>query len=424
MFGPNDSKSARSVCSPTPRATGGSRNVLPAPRPGGRSGSKGGQKRSDCLLTPRATGGSRNVLPAPGPGGRSGSKGGQKRSDCLPMPRATGGSRNVLPAPGPAPGPGFTLVELLVVIAIIGMLVGLLLPAVQQAREAARRMQCSNNLKNIGLALLNHESTMRAFPAVRLGIDADIPPELGTSVKCDQRYAGSGFVAIAPNLELTATYLALNEGKIMPFMEDGTTSGWKTAAMTDAIGTRPPIFKCPSETSQDTTPSDSGIGNSNAVGITCGTSSYAFCCGTNALAKLKMKDYYSVKHNNNGAFIYRVKRKSQEFRDGLSNTFFVGEVYESDQDWSRCCWAYTNVMRSCMRSCENPLNCKLGQGISHSGSPSNTTYNGAFGSLHVGGGNFVFGDGHVQLINDGIQMTTYQALATRSGGEVIQENIQ
>lgn len=317
----------------------------------------------------------------------------------------------------------FTLVELLVVIAIIGMLVGLLLPAVQQAREAARRMSCTNNLKNIGLGIMNYESERKAFPALRLGIDADIPPELGSNVKCDKRYAGSGFVAISPYLELTATYMVLNEGKIMPFQEDSTTKGWKTDAMVSAIQIRPPVFKCPSETAMDTTESDSGLGNSKAVGLTCGTSSYAFCCGTKALTCLKKKDYYSVKHNNDGAFMYRRLLKGSEFKDGLSNTIFVGEVTESDQNWSRCCWAYTNVMRSCMRGCENPLNCKLGQGITHSGSPSNTQYNGAFGSMHTGGGHFVFGDGHVQFVNEGILMETYQALATRKGQEVIEESL-
>lgn len=113
---------------------------------------------------------------------------------------------------------GFTLVELLVVIAIIGMLVGLLLPAVQQAREAARRMACSNNMKNIGLAFLNHESLQLKFPPLRYG--TDIIPGYDDGWTADRRYAGSGFLCAAPYLELTNQYLALNEGKILPCTED------------------------------------------------------------------------------------------------------------------------------------------------------------------------------------------------------------
>lgn len=191
--------------------------------------------------------------------------------------------------------------------------------------------------------------------------------------------------------------------------------------MLEAIAIRPPVFKCPSETSQDTTPTDDGINNSTAKNIPCGTCSYAMCCGTNGIASMKNGDYLSVKVRNNGAFQYHTYRQAQEFTDGLSNTFFAGEVVESDQNWSQCSWAYTTILRSCMRSCENPLNCKLEQGIFISGKPSNATYNGAFGSMHPGGGNFVFGDGHVTFISEGIQLETWRALATRNGGEIFTE---
>ncbi|MDO4585386.1 MAG: DUF1559 domain-containing protein [Planctomycetia bacterium] len=316
---------------------------------------------------------------------------------------------------------GFTLVELLVVIAIIGMLVGLLLPAVQQAREAARRMQCSNNLKNIALAFLNYESLQQAFPPVRLGIDADIPPGMTGTVTCDKRYAGSGFLLVCPYLEQMALYTALNEGKIMPFQSDSTTSGWKTDAVVEALKTRPPIFKCPSSTAVDVVHSDTGLGDSPNVGIPCGTCSYAMCCGTNGVATLKQKDYTATKHKNTGIFLYRVKTAAQEIHDGLSNTFFAGEVTASDTPGSLCCWAYTNVIRSCMRTVENPLNTPIEGGLYHSGSPSNTTYNGAFSSEHPGGGHFCYADGHVEFLSDGISYEAYYAMGTRAGNEVIRE---
>jgi len=315
----------------------------------------------------------------------------------------------------------FTLVELLVVIAIIGMLVGLLLPAVQQAREAARKMQCSNNLKNIGLAFLNYESQQKQFPPLRHG--SDNIPGFDDSWGGDKRYAGSGFLMAAPNLELTALYLALNEGKIMPFKDDSTTIKWKTDEMVAALAVRPSVFKCPSEPSKDTSEVDLGIANSSAIGLTAGTCSYAMCCGSIGVASMKKNDYVATKFKNNGAFQYYTYRKTSEFPDGLSNTFFAGEVYDSDQQWSQCCWAFTTILRSCMRSVENPLNTGLNQGIYiDKGIQSKASYNGAFGSLHIGGGNMVFGDGHVTYISNGIQLETWQALGTRNKGEVIQEN--
>ncbi|MDO4575497.1 MAG: DUF1559 domain-containing protein [Planctomycetia bacterium] len=118
---------------------------------------------SACLPTPLATGGSRNVPP------RTRGREARSASACLPTPLATGGSRNVLPAPGPVavvcrPHLAFTLVELLVVMIIIGMLVAFLMPAVNMARAAARKAQCTNHMHQIGLALANYEQANGGFP--------------------------------------------------------------------------------------------------------------------------------------------------------------------------------------------------------------------------------------------------------------------
>ena len=107
--------------------------------------------------------------------------------------------------------PGFTLVELLVVIAIIGILVGLLLPAVQAAREAARRMQCSNNVKQITLSCHNYESAYKRFPAMQCGTGGVHPGSIQGSA---QRFAMSGHYAILPFIEQNALFQSItNDGR-------------------------------------------------------------------------------------------------------------------------------------------------------------------------------------------------------------------
>ncbi len=133
----------------------------------------------------------------------------------------------------------FTLVELLVVIAIIGILVGLLLPAVQAAREAARRMQCSNNLKQLGLAALNYEAAHKRFPARQVGSGA-IAGQPGPN---GQRLRMSGFVQLLPFIEQTVLYNQINSnahrnrnpwnnwfrtnGGLLPFLRCPSDPGWQ-----------------------------------------------------------------------------------------------------------------------------------------------------------------------------------------------------
>ena len=129
----------------------------------------------------------------------------------------------------------FTLVELLVVIAIIGILVALLLPAVQMAREAARRTECSNNLRQIGLALVQYEAANECYPPGRMGCDG-MNFDVCAGDKGFERPGTSGFVMLLPMLEQQNLYDELGgfqKGAVFPASgpadtSDGTTSGWLT----------------------------------------------------------------------------------------------------------------------------------------------------------------------------------------------------
>lgn len=305
---------------------------------------------------------------------------------------------------------GFTLVELLVVIAIIGMLVGLLLPAVQQAREAARAMQCSNNLKNIGLAILNYESMRQALPPGRLGYDGSLPTGV-TSATNDKRCAASGFVMILPYLEQMALYVSLNEGKFSPENNDSTISGWETTACVEAIATRPPVFVCPSNTSlpyYEGSNSFTRLSNSNAK---IATGCYALNAGTVGPGNVT-SDY---KYKNDGLFYYVSNITLPEIHDGTSHTFCAGEVVQAHTLASRNNWAYNFRFIDTFRTTNNPLNSEPKWGTILS---SSIQENGAFASEHAGRCNFVYADGHVTSLGEGADMTVYRALSTRAGGEV------
>ncbi|MDY0166652.1 MAG: DUF1559 domain-containing protein [Thermoguttaceae bacterium] len=309
---------------------------------------------------------------------------------------------------------GFTLVELLVVIAIIGVLVGLLLPAVQAAREAARRISCANNLKQIALAMANYESALKCYPPGRMGCDG-WTADVCTNNPGYERPGTSGFVMILPYLELKPLYEQLQpfaKGAVHPAApgdkSDGTTNGWRTSQVDQAIRTRPAAFVCPSSTMEP-------------MYGTCATASYALCQGSRGPSYGISQT--AVKHYNNGMFNYRTTLAVRHVTDGLSKTMFVGEIIAGDTQESVNCWAIGSRHQHSMRSTDNPLNTPPGEGVfveSPAGS-GNPLYgykiNGAFASRHPGGGHFAFGDGAVHFISENIDLGTYQALSTRADGD-------
>lgn len=277
---------------------------------------------------------------------------------------------------------GFTLIELLVVIAIIAILIALLLPAVQQARAAARRASCKNNLKQIGLAFANYESTHSIFPPGRLGCDG-----INTG-PCDgnpgyTRVNTSAFVHLLPALDDTPLYEQYETNKA------------------EAVATRPDYFVCPSDDSQ---PMLSDLA----------TSSYALVHGTLGPShgiSGQMKVF------NTGAFNYKTPYRVSNFVDGMSNTMFVGEVIDAHTELSRNRWSVAGRHEDCLRTTENPINTPPGTGITTS--PYGIPLNGAFASQHAGGAHFVFGDGHVPFLSENISLTIYRALSTRNEGESV-----
>lgn len=317
---------------------------------------------------------------------------------------------------------GFTLVELLVVIAIIGILVALLLPAVQAAREAARRSQCSNNLKQIGLAMLNHESTHKVFPAGRYGCDNTNTRDCdGKTVQ--QRVGPSAFVALLPQLEEEALFEQFSQDNFDggPWVtKEGGDVAW-LPRYADAIAARPGAFVCPSDDSLpccEVSPDAVIVGESHFLSrsATCAaTGNYALCAGTNGPPGTF---WGATKHDNTGAFVYVQRFAPRKFTDGLATTIFVGEAIETHTLNNALVWNL-GYRHSSLRSTVNPINTPPGFPIYSN--LYNRRMNAAFQSQHAGGAQFVFGDAHVELINESISQAAYEALATRAGADLVVE---
>jgi len=300
---------------------------------------------------------------------------------------------------------GFTLVELLVVIAIIGVLIGLLVPALQRIRAAAHRAQCTNNLRQVALAVLHYHDQERRLPYNTFGDKYGGGPN---------SKAWSWLARLVPYVEQEAIY---RQGGIPT--KTLTGSGVANRMMS--------VFLCPSDPSSASGPRlDAG----NLRGFAVGPTSYKGVSGSNWGDDLKGDGGRNFKtdwrhkgangsfdgHSSGDGIFYRLdyqRRFRLEFiRDGTSNTFMIGEDICNATEWAS--WPYANNANG---TCAIPPNVKRANGTDY---PKwNWQNNESFRSAHPGGLHFAYADASVHFISDQISLPVYRAMATIAGGETV-----
>jgi len=328
---------------------------------------------------------------------------------------------------------GFTLIELLVVIAIIATLVAILLPAVQQAREAARRSTCKNNLKQLGIAFHNYHDTYNLLPGASYESEP-IPavPGRGGDEGIDASYSWSVF--LFPMLEQSALYDTLQPGAPQRLSQAVTVPA-KLAAMQQPLG----IFRCPSDAGPQLNglwTINNGSGN-NAQDVQLATSNYLAAMDEGSINRADPEGIMVPGNIVQGNKFPKIGFR--DITDGLSNTIFVGErayllrnntlgagvVFGhngnadvlNNSDYAN---GFISVVAGGGPLINTSALCGSGCG--------NADGRQGFSSLHKGGAQFLMGDGAVRFISENIDddlgggtNTTFERLINRKDGQVVGE---
>ncbi|MCA9234182.1 MAG: DUF1559 domain-containing protein [Planctomycetales bacterium] len=351
---------------------------------------------------------------------------------------------------------GFTLVELLVVIAIIGVLVALLLPAIQSAREAARRSQCLNNEKNIALSCLNYESSKGSFPPGSINTD-----KASTS--------GMGWpVLILPYIEQAAVGDDARE-RFKEQIEKNKSGDAYGSEMNDLNRLLLPMYLCPSD--PDLKNQDEKFGDATRKGMSYAGVSGSYYSRTGVCGKKQADGHLCVStdlgffgaNNFDGLLIQDWPVELRQATDGTSNTYLIGERTYQIRAWMiGAYWSSTDPdgpqpgggrggnaaagtpkgpqPATAFFACKNldsrwPINHSPFDGayVAHNNALGDRPEilpkpNGViavndlpFASNHPGGANFCLGDGGVRFVNEDIDLNAFLAFGSRNGGEVINE---
>jgi len=309
---------------------------------------------------------------------------------------------------------GFTLIELLVVIAIIGILIALLLPAVQAAREAARMASCQNHLKQMGLAAANHVEAHDYFPSGGWGWGWVGDPDRGFG----KRQPGGWLFNLLPFLEMDDLY---NIGA-------GESPADKSRDFVKVASSPVSIYYCPSRRQAVVYPYVHGNGpcggwwaNMNRPEV-IGRSDYGGSAGTDVVSIVYGPCTYEghetygwgLQSSYNGMIFQRSEVRQADVSDGLTNTYLIGERYLNTDDYSD----YFVGHYVCNDDQGWPMGYDYDINVWAMGKPMQDTpgfqsCDTRFGSVHPGGFNVVLADGSVHVINYSIDMETHRRLANR-----------
>jgi len=351
---------------------------------------------------------------------------------------------------------GFTLVELLVVIAIIGVMVGLLLPAVQAAREAARRMSCSNNLKQLALGSHNFHDTYNKFPYGMLRRDDTGwgHPEFDHQTNRSRRYALMH--QLMPYCEQGAFWEAWNQLDFPANQRSNPLYGGDGTTMTPTNGTAAvgqtlsPVIRCPSNPGSEWNVSHDAAGN----GVYARGDYYAcagqrgypgfndtrpslwnpFGPGTDHPRPAGGKGTAALGRAN-GMFNRNVQYGMRDAIDGTSNTILLGERRFYDPLFDQCGpqsspatntmignwgWVWFGAEGNVFLGTSAPINYTIRSCADFADPLRYEDRINSFGSMHPGGAMFALTDGSIRFLSESISPITFNALGTRSGGETVE----
>jgi prepilin-type N-terminal cleavage/methylation domain-containing protein/prepilin-type processing-associated H-X9-DG protein len=279
---------------------------------------------------------------------------------------------------------GFTLIELLVVIAIIAILMGLLVPAVQKVREAAARLQCENNLKQIGLACHNYAGVFKRFPSAYVA---------------DSFYPGWGWGSlILPFVEQQPLYNTLGVST-QPFWSRAAPNPYNADPPTPDMQRVLPIYRCPSDLGPDLNPLRKNYAMSNYRAV-AGPTTYP---------------YFSVNLDMGGVMFQNSKITFTQITDGTSNTLLVGECkFDTVYGQKAAIWAgMTGLLNGSIYISD------VMWWVDAASAQVNGTAPQAFSSFHPGGANFAFCDGSVRFFFSSTDPNIVHWLAGRNDGKIV-----